>query len=161
MRNRNISKNLIPIIEIIPRLLTQLFLLREEIFELKSRVLALENCINRNSTSSSIPLSKNPINRKKILNSRVFSGNRDGGQTGHIGITLSPVNNPDIKIDHALKVCSGCGATVQAKLLQFLAERQEAVIPTLTILWIAHHIFSYHYTDCHTVTNGELPRNVT
>jgi len=149
------------IIEIISRLLTQLFLLREEICELKSRVRELENRFNLNSTNSSIPPSKNPLNHKKIPNGRVSSGNKPGGQTGHIGTTLSPVENPDIIIDHAPNVCSGCGATVQTKLLQFLDERQEAEIPPAIILWIAHRIFSYHCPDCHTVTNGEFPRHVT
>ncbi|PWR69547.1 IS66 family transposase [Methanospirillum stamsii] len=149
------------IIEIISRLLAQLLLLREEICELKSRVRDLENRFNLNSTNSSIPPSKNPLNHKKISNSRVSRGNRPGGQTGHIGTTLSPVENPDIKIDHAPNVCSGCGATVQTKLLQFLDERQEAEIPPATILWIAHRIFSYHCPYCHTVTNGEFPRHIT
>jgi len=84
-----------------------------------------------------------------------------GGQIGHIGTTLSPAEKPDIIIEHAPKVCSRCGATVQTKLLQFLDERQEAELPPTTILWIAHRLFSYHCPDCHTVTNGEFPRHVT
>lgn len=64
------------IIEIISRLLAQLFLLREEICELKSRIRDLENRFNLNSTNSSIPPSKNPLNHKKNSNSRVSSGNK-------------------------------------------------------------------------------------
>ena len=54
------------IIEIISRLLTQLFLLRDEICELKSRVRELENRFNLISTNSSIPPSKIPLNLKKF-----------------------------------------------------------------------------------------------
>lgn len=149
------------IIEIIARLISIIQLLRERNHELENRNRELENRSNLNSSNSSIPPSKNPLNHKKIPNSRVRSGKNPGGQIGHIGTTLSPAEKPDIIIEHAPKVCSRCGATVQTKLLQFLDERQEAELPPTTILWIAHRIFSYHCPDCHTITNGEFPRHVT
>ena len=91
------------IIELITRLLSQLLLLRERVSELESRVRELENRLNLNSTNSSIPPSKNPLNRLKIPNSRVPSGKKPGGQIGHKGATLSPVENPGLKINHEPK----------------------------------------------------------
>ena len=149
------------IIELIARLISIIQILRERNHELENRNRELENRSKLNSSNSSIPPSKNPLNSKKISNSRVSSGNKPGGQTGHIGTTLSPVENPDIIVDHTPKVCSGCGATVQTDLLQFLDERQEAEIPPTSIQWIAHRLFSYHCPDCHTITNGEFPQHMT
>ena len=64
------------IIELIARLISIIQLLRERNHELESRVRDLENRFNLNSTNSSIPPSKNPLNHKKNSNSRVSSGNK-------------------------------------------------------------------------------------
>jgi transposase len=53
------------IIELIARIISLIQLLRERNHELENRVRELENRINLNSTNSSIPPSKNPLNRKK------------------------------------------------------------------------------------------------
>lgn len=149
------------IIELIARILSFIQLLRERNHELENRVRELENRLNLNSTNSSIPPSKNPLKRKIVPNSRIPSGKKPGGQIGHKGSTLSPVEKPDLKINHAPEVCSGCGATVQTDLLQFLDERQEVEIPPIIVQYIAHRLFSYHCPDCHTTTNGEFPRHIT
>ena len=108
------------IIELITRLLSQLLLFRERIHELENRVHELENRINLNSTNSSIPPSRNPLYKRKIPNNRVSSGKKPGGQKGHQGTTLLPVDNPDITIQHKPTKCSGCGAPVQTHLTEFL-----------------------------------------
>lgn len=149
------------IINLITRIISLIQLLRERNHELENRVRELENRLNLNSTNSSIPPSKNPLKRKIIPNSRVPSGRKPGGQIGHKGSTLSPVEKPDKKVDHAPEVCSGCGATVQTDLLQFLDERQEVEIPPISVQWIAHRLFSYHCPNCHTTTNGEFPKHIT
>ena len=84
------------IIELIARLISIIQLLRERNHELENRNRELENRSNLNSSNSSIPPSKNPLNHKKIPNSRVRSGKNPGGQIGHIGTTLSPAEKPDI-----------------------------------------------------------------
>jgi len=140
------------IIELITRLLSQLLLFRERIHELENRVHELENRVNLNSTNTSIPPSRNPLNKRKILNSRVSSGKNSGGQKGHQRATLLPVDNPDITIQHKPTKCSGCGASVQTHLTEFLDERQELEIPPIPVKWIAHQIHSYHCPHCHTIT---------
>jgi transposase len=62
----------------------------------------LANQLNLNSANSSKPPSSDP-NRKKKPKSQ--SGNKPGGQKGHIGTTLKKVDNPDktelIKVDRS------------------------------------------------------------
>ena len=149
------------IIELITRLLSQLLLLRERVNELENRIRELDNRLNLNSSNSSIPPSKNPINKRKIPNSRIPSGKKPGGQIGHIGVTLLPVDNPNITVDHKPTVCEGCGTTVQTDLLRFLDERQEVEIPPITVEWIAHRTYSYYCPECHTTTNGKFPTHVS
>ena len=148
------------IIELITRLLTQLLIFKERIHELETKVHELENRLNLNSTNSSIPPSKTPLNTYKVPNSRVPSGKKPGGQKGHKGVTLLPVEKPEIKIKHKPTICSGCGATVQTNLLRFLDERQEVEIPPVKVEWISHRIYSYHCPDCHTITNGQFPEHI-
>lgn len=60
----------------------------------------LANRLNLNSTNSSKPPSSDPNRKKKP---RKKTGNKAGGQKGHVGTTLEKVDNPDhieeIKID--------------------------------------------------------------
>ena len=149
------------IIELINRLLSQLLLFRERIHELENRVHELENRLNLNTTNSSIPPSRNPLHKRKIPNSRVSSGKNPGGQKGHQGATLLPVDNPDITIQHKPTKCSGCGAPVQTHLTEFLDERQELEIPPIPVKRIAHQIRSFHCPHCNTITNGQFPKHIT
>ena len=63
-------------------------------------ITVLANRLNLNSTNSSKPPSSDP-NRKKQV--REKSGNKAGGQNGHVGTTLKKIDHPDrveeIKVD--------------------------------------------------------------
>jgi len=151
-----VRKSPLKIFDLITRLLSYILFLEKRIIE-------LENRLNLNSSNSSIPPSKDPLNKpkRKIPNSRVPSGKKPGGQKGHPGVTLSPVEEPDIVIDHMPSVCSGCGTTVQTKLTKFLGERQEVEIPPVKIQYIAHRIHSYFCPHCQVITNGTYPEHIT
>ena len=86
MRNNNSSSRLI---ELITRLLAL-------ILQFESRIHELENKLNLNSSNRSIPPSKDPLNKRKIPNSHKPTTKKPGGQNGHIGTTLHPVEKPDI-----------------------------------------------------------------
>ena len=66
----------------------------------------LANRLNLNSTNSSKPPSSDP-NRKKKPKSK--TGNKPGGQKGHVGTTLKKVDDPDkikvIKVDRSTLPC--------------------------------------------------------
>jgi len=142
------------LIEFITRLLSI-------ILQLEERIQELENRLNLNSSNSSIPPSKDSFHKRKIPNSRKLTNKKPGGQEGHTGTTLKPVENPDIIIEHRPSFCSGCGCTVQTQLTNFIEERQEIEIPPIQIQYIAHHLHSYFCPYCHTVTEGKFPRHIT
>ncbi len=151
MRNNNSSSRLI---ELITRLLAL-------ILQFESRIHELENKLNLNSSNRSIPPSKDPLNKRKIPNSHKPTTKKPGGQNGHIGTTLNPIEKPDIIIEHRPDVCSGCGCTIQTELTQFIDERQEIDIPPIQVQYRAHHLHSYFCPHCHTVTEGTFPRHIS
>jgi len=66
----------------------------KSMFEILILIISLlANRLNLNSTNSSKPPSSDP-NRKK--EPRTKTGNKPGGQKGHVGKTLKKVDNPDI-----------------------------------------------------------------
>jgi len=79
-----------------PRLIELITRVLALILQLESRIRELENKLNLNSSNSSIPPSKDPLNKRKIPNSRKSTNKKPGGQSGHIGTTLHPVEKPDI-----------------------------------------------------------------
>ena len=75
--------------------------LREEISQLKKQIeillsenMRLNSIISKNSSNSSKPPSTD-IGKKKKNNSRKKTSRKPGGQHGHKGTCLTPVNNPD------------------------------------------------------------------
>lgn len=142
------------LIELITRLLAL-------ILQLESKIQKLENKLNLNSSNSSIPPSKDTHHKRKIPNSRKSTNKKPGGQNGHLGTTLNPVENPDIIIDHRPEVCSGCGCIIQTKLTQFIDERQEIDIPAIQVQYISHHLHSFLCPHCHTVTKGTFPNQIS
>jgi transposase len=79
----------------------QLSAATKSMFEILILIITLlANRLNLNSTNSSKPPSSDP-NRKKQV--REKSGNKAGGQNGHVGITLKKIDKPDrikeIKVD--------------------------------------------------------------
>src|SRR5450756_464191 len=67
------------------------------ISELEERVKSLEVTLNKNSTNSSKPPSTDNFPREKPnpKSSRIKTGKKVGGQPGHVGKTLTLVDNPD------------------------------------------------------------------
>ena len=116
-----------------PRLIELITRLLILILQLENMIQELENRLNLNSSNSSIPPSKDPLHKRKIPNSRKTTDKKPGGQKGHPGTTLIPVDKPDVVIEHRPSVCSGCGCSIQIRLTQFIEERQEIEIPPIQI----------------------------
>lgn len=137
-------------------------LLLQTIFDLRLQVRELENRLNLNSSNSSIPPSKDPLNKKvkKNRNSREKTGRLPGGQKGHPGKTLLPKSVPDNVIDYKPEICSHCSSILSANNQEFVEERQEVEIPVVQAQYIAHRVFSCTCPVCHSVNNGEFPPHI-
>lgn len=85
------------------------------VLDIQARLHVLEARLARNSQNSSTPPSSDGYTKPAPKSLRKKSGRRSGGQHGHPGNTVLPVEKPDRTILHRLKRCPcGCGATLSA-----------------------------------------------
>lgn len=124
---------LLAVIGDLKRLITEL---RAENAHLKARIADLESQLNQNSRNSSRPPSMDGFHRPKTSQKK---GERPpGGQKGHEGHTLQPVQNPDVVIVHTASTCSRCGASLEHVDPSVVERRQVFDIPPPRIIVTEH-----------------------
>ena len=83
--------------------------LTEEIKEKDEQIKELENRLSRHSQNSNQPPSTDQYTKKsKPRSLREKTDRQSGGQPGHNGTTLEPVENPNIIQEHSVNVCKDC-----------------------------------------------------
>ena len=92
---------------------------QEEIAFLKQEIAELKKRLGLDSSNSSKPPSVDGLGKKPRTMSLRSSKNPYGGQAGHMGKTLEPVENPDKIEVHKVDVCWSC----QTDLSETEAER--------------------------------------
>jgi len=97
---------------------------------LTARVQELEGLLSKNSKNSSKPPSSDGL--KKTTSLRTPSGKRPGGQVGHIGKTLQPVESPDKIVRLELPThCDVCAAPLSSESAEIGQCRQVIDIPVV------------------------------
>lgn len=88
--------------------------LKAEIRVLSAENQTLKSQIAKNSHNSGKPPSSDGYNKPKPKSQRKRSGKKVGGQEGHEGVTLEPVENPDvIEKCEVGDICERCGASLE------------------------------------------------
>jgi len=82
----------------------------ELIRTLEARIQALEDQIAKNSQNSSKPPSSDGLNKPAPKSRRATSGKPSGGQRGHVGHRLEPVDKPQHIQVHPVARCCQCQA---------------------------------------------------
>jgi transposase len=82
---------------------------QERVAQLEQRLKGLEGRLAQNSSNSHHPPSSDELKKPTTKSLRTRSGRKPGGQPGHPGQTLRPVQKPDHIQIHELAVCSQCG----------------------------------------------------
>lgn len=89
---------------------TNLPLLVERFLLLEQHIAEMEAQLHQNSTNSSKPPSSDGLAKPAPKSLRTANGRKPGGQPGHAGHTLEPVEHPDQIAPLRLTACS-CGCT--------------------------------------------------
>lgn len=112
------------------------------------------------STTSSTPPSHD-LGRSNKKNSRIITGRKTGGQSGHEGTTLAMKVIPDQVIDYAPCCCSSCGANMEDVDATATERKQEVELPPIAIKYVEHIAHSKTCTRCGTVNEAVLPAHLT
>lgn len=110
---------------------------------LQERLGALEEKDAQNSRNSSKPPSSEGYQKPAPKSLRKTSGKKSGGQPGHEGHTLKPVDNPDHTVLHELTLCPcGCGANLSRRPTIRLERRQVFDLPPQK-LEVTEHVVEF------------------
>ena len=119
--------------------------------------------LDKNSSNSSNPPSsdglKKPPRVFKSLRGR--SGKSSGGQVGHKGDTLHPVDKPDRIERHAATTCRHCKACLTAAMVTSEERRQVFDLPQPRLDVTEHRASVYRCRHCSGVTKAAFPDTVT
>lgn len=131
--------------------------LEEENKALKSRLLKLEYQVNKNSSNSSVPPSKD-ANRSNNSRKHRKGKKTVGGQPGHRGTTLLKVNNPDKKIVHPLQGKCACGRALSQIKKKPPLERQVVDIEIKKL--VTSHLAEVGECTCGRTHQADFPTGV-
>lgn len=110
---------------------------------IQERLSALEEQNAQNSQNSSKPPSSDVYQKPQPKSERKKSGKKSGGQPGHKGHTLKPVDNPDHTVVHKITLCPcGCGADLSRRQPIRLERRQVFDLPPQK-LEVTEHVVEF------------------
>lgn len=129
---------------------------------LTARVEALESRLGKDSHNSHKPPSSDGLSRgKKPKSLRGRSGKPSGGQPGHPGTTLLPVETPDARQVHTPSACAHCGSALEGIVPCARERRQVFDLPPLSFFVTEHEAETVRCRECRQCTSGTFPTGVT
>lgn len=140
----------------------QLFDTRDQqLADVTARVAQLESRQNKDSHNSSKPPASDGLAKKPHSRSlRRRSGKKSGGQNGHPGVTRLLVDDPEVVVVHAPRICRGCGASLTLAATVEQDRRQVIEIPAPHPVVTEHQALHKACAVCRTVTVGTFPPEV-
>jgi transposase len=128
--------------------------------KLETRFQELELRLRKDSHNSHKPPSSDGLFRKKPQSLREKSGKPSGGQPGHPGTTLLPVEEPDEHRLHLPHECAHCGTALEAVEPSSTERRQVFDLPRLSLLVTEHEAQTKRCPRCRHSTKAAFPAGV-
>src|SRR3978361_1722878 len=137
--------------------------IRQKNAALKQQVADLRRRLDKNSSNSSKPPSSDGLKKPpRVLKSlRGRSGKASGGQVGHKGDTLRPMDKPDRIECHGATACRHCEACLTAAMVTGVERRQVFDLPQPRLEVTEHRASVYRCHHCSGVTKAAFPDAVT
>ncbi len=136
-----------------------------EIDALRAALARAEALLGRDSTNTSLPTSKTPIDKKKrIPNSREKSGRKKGGQPGHEKHTLPVPADDEITEEKEYRdeeedfVCPSCGSGKYVPTGDY-EDKYEYDIE-ITVRKTRYRFYFYECTECGEIFSLRIPPNL-
>jgi transposase len=129
------------------------------ILNLEKRVEELEARLKMNSRNSSKPPSSDGLNKPSPKSLRQKSERNTGGQLGHEGKTLEPVDNPDQSYELKLERCPDSGLALSEDRIVGAITRQVFDLPTPK-LEVSEYIAHIYRLDSGKQIHADFPAGV-
>jgi transposase len=131
--------------------------LEKVVEDLRAEISLLKGGKNSRSSSTS---PSHDLGRSNKQSFRQSSGNKSGGQPGHIGRHLPLSDTPTEIIPHYPHKCAHCGNGLQDTESRLISRRQIVDIPSVFLTYTEHQIHEKICPSCGMKNCGKFPADV-
>lgn len=140
----------------------QVIVLTTQLAAQERRIQELEARLSKNSSNSGKPPSSDGLEKKpKTSSLRGKSGKKPGGQPGHIGKTLNPIDDPDKIEIYSPQTCQHCLKNLTNIEACSIDKRQVFDLPEVAVYVTEHQAETKKCPCCDHYTKATFPHNVT
>jgi transposase len=135
--------------------------LQKTVAEQAAELQRLRDQVAKHSGNSGKPPSSDGLGKPRPQSLRGKSGKSKGGQVGHLGHSLTMVEQPDQVEVHALRVCPHCTNSLDGVEVCGYARRQVFDIPPVRLEVTEHCAEIKRCPDCGQRVQAPFPSDVT